>query len=297
MAKFEEVEDALLLWFKAICGKNVPVSGAILQAKASKLAGQLGIDNFQSSYGWLQRFKKRHGIVIKYMCGENASVSDTLVDNWLTLNIPTLLSGYEARNIYNADETGLFFRLLLDKTLIFKKESCHGGKHSKERITVLVGANVEGEKLPLLVIGKSKNPRCFKNVKSFPVQYTSSSKAWINSSIFESWLRKLDLKFRQEKRSILLFLDNCPAHPIIDGLTNIKVAFLPPNSTSKLQPMDQGIIRSLKAHYRKKLLSKLISALDKNEIFKVNLLDALHMINAAWNEVTVTTVKNCFLKA
>ena len=296
-ATYEDVEDAVLLWFKNIRGRNVPVSGSILQTKAEELAKELGHHDFRCSNGWLQRFKSRHGIAQKRICGESSSVSEVTVDQWLS-SLPTLIEGYEPHNIFNADETGLFFKLLPDKTLGFKKEPCHGGKHSKERITVLVGANVDGsEKLPLFVIGKSKKPRCFKNVRSLPVQYDASRKAWMTSSIFETWIRNLDRQFSRQKRSVLMILDNCPAHPIIEGLTNTKLAFLPPNTTSKLQPMDQGIIQALKAWYRKKLLAKLILSLDSGEEFSVNMLDALHFISAAWNEVTPTTLRNCFRKA
>ena len=188
----------------------------------------------------------------KCVCGESASVCEETVDTWRTVTLPSLLEGYEACNVFNADETGLFFKLLPDKTLTFKNEPCLSGKQSKDRITVLVGSNSDGsEKLPLLVIGKSKSPRCFKYVRSLPVEYTSSKKAWMNSQIFESWLRKLNRHFQQQKHSVPLIIDNCPVHPVVDNLSNIKVVFLPPNTTSHLQPMDQGAIRSLKAYYRK----------------------------------------------
>ena len=83
--------------------------------------------------------------------------------------LQTILKEYESDIIYNADETGLFYRLLPDKTLEFKSKICHGGKQSKERLTVMVCANMTGtHKLPLLVIGKSVKPCCFKNVKSLP---------------------------------------------------------------------------------------------------------------------------------
>ena len=59
--------------------------------------------------------------------------------------------------IYNANETGIFYRLLPDKTLEFKNVSCHSGKLSKDRLTTMVCANMSGsDKLPILVIGKSK---------------------------------------------------------------------------------------------------------------------------------------------
>lgn len=62
-------------------------------------------------------------------------------------------------DVFNVNEVGLFYKCASDKTMAFKKETCVGGKHNKERIMVLVSANMDGsEKLPLLVIGKSKNP-------------------------------------------------------------------------------------------------------------------------------------------
>ena len=116
--------------------------------------------------------------------------------------------------MYNADEFGLFFKLLPDKSFVHKKESCHGGKQSKERLTVLACANATGtDKLRLLVIGKSRNPKCFKNVKSFPVDYVSQSRAWMTADLFIKWLQDLDQYFARKQRHVLLFVDNCPAYP------------------------------------------------------------------------------------
>ena len=57
--------------------------------------------------------------------------------------------------MFNADECGLFFKLMADKSYVFKGEKCQGGKLSKEMVTVLVAANADGsEKLPLLMLGK-----------------------------------------------------------------------------------------------------------------------------------------------
>lgn len=296
-AKYEDIESGLLLWFKGVREKNVPVTGPVLQSKAEEIAKELGFENFSCSSGWVHRFKERHAIVHKRMAGEAASVSEETVESWTTITLPTLLEGFAPKDVFNADETGLFFKLLPDKTLSFKGEACHGGKLSKDRITVLVGGNADGsEKLPLLVIGKSKNPRCFKSVRSLPVEYTSSKKAWMNSDLFSNWLSKLNRHFARQDRKILLVIDNCPAHPVIDNLSHIKVVFLPPNATSRLQPMDQGVIRSMKAFYRKKLLFKMITAIDEGKEFSVSLLDALHFVNSAWNAVTSETVKNCFQK-
>ena len=91
--------------------------------------------------------------------------------------------------------------------------------------------------------------------------------------------------------------DDYPAHPNVSNLKNIRVSFLPPNATSQLQPMDQGVIHSLKAHYRRKLLTKMIAARDEGQAFNITLLDALHYIQAACGAVAKSTLVNCFKKS
>jgi len=73
-------------------------------------------------------------------------------------NLQDLLKDYEPHNVFNADETALFYKCLPDRTMTFKNEKCHGGKHSKERVTILLATNMSGtEKLKPLIIGKLKN--------------------------------------------------------------------------------------------------------------------------------------------
>jgi hypothetical protein len=55
-----------------------------------------------------------------------------------------LMGGYEPHDVHNADETGLFFNVLPDRTLAYKGESCHGRKHSEDRFTVLLCVNSDG---------------------------------------------------------------------------------------------------------------------------------------------------------
>ena len=137
---------------------------------------------------------------------------------------------------------------------------------SKEKSGRMATASAVGEKLPMFVIWKSKIPRCFKNVKHLPCEYKSQKNSWMNSEIFEEWVRKLDRKFRADDRNIVLIIDNCPAHPSISNLTNVQLVFLPPNTTSILQPMDQGVIRSLKADYRGRVVRSLCRTLEKKSL-------------------------------
>lgn len=117
----------------------------------------------------------------------------------------------------------------------FIGEKCTGGKLSKERIILILAANMSGtfKKKKLLVIGKSKRPRCFKNVRSLPFSHYSNRRAWMTSEIFIiSWVCDWDAELKKHEKKII---DICPAHPIISYLTS----FLP-NTTSILQTMDHN---------------------------------------------------------
>ena len=116
------------------------------------------------------------------------------------------------------------------------------GKLSEIRFTGMAAANAMGDKLPMFVIGKAKNPQCLKNVKFLPRRHRNQRKSWMDGKLFEEWFRELDRKLAFEGRNVAFVIDNCPAHPHIDNLKAIKLYFLPPNTTSKTQPMDQGIV-------------------------------------------------------
>ena len=143
----------------------------------------------------------RHNVTFKTVVGEINSVQSEMVASWFEVTLPTLLSNYKLEDIFNADEFDIFYQCLPNKTLHLKSEKCSGGKNSKVRIT--------GDKLPMFVIGKSKAPRCFKNVTSLPCRYRSQKKSWMDSTLFEEWVRELDVKFQKENRKIALIIDNC----------------------------------------------------------------------------------------
>ena len=79
-------------------------------------------------------------------------------------------------------------------------------------------------------------------------------------------------------RNIALLADNCSAHPNISNLSNVKLVFLPPNTTSTLQAMDQGVIRSLKAQYRRQVVLRCITMLDKIQpLPKISILQVMRL--------------------
>ena len=95
-----------------------------------------------------------------------------VIDDWFK-RLKDITEGYELKDIFNADETGLYFRTLPKKSMVKKGESCKGTKLAKDRVTVLFACSATGEKLKLLVIGDAENPQCFKSINklNLPVHY------------------------------------------------------------------------------------------------------------------------------
>jgi hypothetical protein len=102
-----------------------------------------------------------------------------------------------------------------------------------------------------------------------------------------------------QNRNILLFVDNCAAHPKYTSfLRNVKVIRYPANCTSVLQPLDLGVIKCYKQLYRKHLVQTAVCLIDagKDTKKKINVLEALHYAVAAFKQVTQQTIENCFWK-
>lgn len=131
--------------------------------------------------------------------------------------------------------------------------------------------------------------------------------------VFNQWLKTIDKKFSKEKRKILLFVDNVSTHLKAEPLKNITIKYFPANTTSKLQPLDQGIIRSFKAKFKTYFLRQITSPIgshlktDPNmeridelkanlkSIFNsIDLNDAINWTVSAWNDVTQEVIENCF---
>ena len=106
-----------------------------------------------------------------------------------------------------------------------------------------------------------------------------------------------------------MLVDNCPAHKceaIQDSLDHVDVVFLPPNTTSIIQPCNAGIINAFKLNYRRLMLRKVGGLVDNPTIEKldtkalkknINMLHCLQYAKDAWQSVTETTVQNCWRKA
>lgn len=232
------------------------------------------IIDFIASTGWLYRWQQRFNIKFKIGHGESGSADVESADRFRETEIPRLMATYSPKDVYNMDETGLLYRETPRGGLARSSDKVVGLKTSKERLTVALCTNMDGtDKRPLLIIGKSKRPNCFKGIKTLPTLYEANQNAWMTSDIFKAWLTKFDDRMTKSNRKIALVMDNATSHNTNLRLKSVEIVRIPPNTTSHIQPLDMGVIRSFKCKYRTQMANKAFDELDAyTEVSKVNVL-------------------------
>ncbi|XP_045104420.1 tigger transposable element-derived protein 1-like [Portunus trituberculatus] len=188
-------------------------------------------------------------------------------------------------------------------------------KAAKDRLTLTLGGNAEGDlKLKPLVIYQSENRRALKGFTKaqLPVIWKSNKKAWLTSSLCQDYVCEyLSPKLKEYAAAnnianrFLLLTDNAPSHPCAmeDWADNIEVLFLPPSTTSLIQPMDQTVIATFKAYYQRRTMAQLVQALDSNPELTIqqywrnyNIKKGIDNITTAWNEVDNKTMNAAWSK-
>ncbi len=154
---YQDVDEALAQWVEAYQA-NINISEEMIRQKATQFLERLHPDapKFEFSSGWSAKFKQRHQIRSHRRFGESGAADTKIIKESLP-RIRTILDQYALANIYNMDETGLFYRMQVDSSLATRQfEGC---KQNKERITITICCNADGsDKLPLWIIGKSFRP-------------------------------------------------------------------------------------------------------------------------------------------
>ena len=121
----------------------------------------------------------------------------------------------------------------------------------------------------------------------------------MTTTIFERFIldfeRKMVLAGREK---VILLVDNFSSHQIpnvASQLRIIKLLFLPPNTTSRFQPTDAGIIVSFKAHYTKLVIEHQLECIMAERKFVIDVYQAVVMVERTWRVgVTAQTIKNCW---
>lgn len=327
-AAVEEMEKLLMVWINERQMAGDSMSEGIICAKARQLYGDLICDttsdsseDFKASKGWFGNFKKRTGIHSVVRHGEAASADKVAAEKF----VPEFKKFVDKerlspQQVFNCDETGLFWKKLPNRTYITKEEKClPGHKPMKDRLTLLLCANASGDcKIKPLLVYHSENPRPFKKngvqKSKLSVMWRANKKAWTTRQFFTEWFVevfapavKTYLIEKNLPLKALLLMDNAPAHPpgveeeLGKGYKFSEVMFLPPNTTPLIQPMDQNVIASFKKLYTKALFERCFEVTSETELTlrefwknHFNILHCLRLIDKAWGQVSVRSLQSAW---
>ncbi|CAG6006743.1 unnamed protein product [Menidia menidia] len=335
----DDMERLLLIWIKdkeiagdtitetIICDKASTIFCDLKASGSGVDAGKSSTDptteKFKASRGWFEKFKKRAGIHSVVRHGDPSS-SDTKAANQFIKEFENILNeeGYVTQQVFNCDETGLFWKKMPRRTYITAEEKkMPGHKPMKDRLTLALCANASGDcKIKPLLVYHSENPRAFKahkvNKDLLQVFWRANAKAWVTRLIFVEWVNQVFgpavKKYLQENNlplKCLLCLDKAPAHPpgleddIFDEFKFIKVLYLPPNTTPILQPMGQQVISNFKKLYTKYLFKQCFDVTQSANLTLLkywrrhfNIVHCLKIIGQAWEGVTRLTLNSAWKK-
>ena len=171
------------------------------------------------------------------------------------------MSAFSPRDIFNADEFGLNYRLAPTSTVVPRRLS--GRKKKKERITFLGCGNADGsEQITPLLLGSSRKPRYFGGMTGTErgLYYRINKKAWMTRIVFYEWVNNFKKYVTIEPgRRVVLLIDSASGHGEIERcpiLSILIVLFLPRNTISQLQPLDSGLLVAVKTRYKNFLVKQ-----------------------------------------
>lgn len=297
----DAINEKMYLYFTQALIKKLPVNGPILQNKALEIARELGVEEFKASNGWLDSWKKRFNIK-KFRIAQETTKEDvdmSLADDY-KFRLSSITSSYPLENIFNCDETGLFFRALPDRNLEQSQHMVKDGELSKQRLTILLCCSSTGEKLKPLVIGRTDLSQVCKDLHTnqLPVHWRCNQKVWMETQYFIEWLQNLNKQMQMQKRRIILFMDSSTSHIASDIiLSHVTIMLIP--AFSCLQPLESGIKEEFKSNYRKRLMHHIITHMKQHDTAlqvskQVNVLHAVSWLACAWKEVSPTLISQCF---
>lgn len=196
-------------------------------------------------------------------------------------DLQAIRGAYQSMDIWNANDTDYNYGMSPNQSIA--RAAQHGRKKNK-RIALLCCTNADGtESFPLFIISTARSPRYFQNKSAaeHSFDYGHNKKGWMAMPLFSEWLVRFNRYVKvTDGRRVLLLMDKFSWHrktSSISELSSVRVKFLPPNTTSKLQPMDMRIISSLRRCYRTSQYNRAFDAPPTSDIdiYAIDQLNAM----------------------
>lgn len=267
-----------------------------------------------ASQGWVLAFVKRNGLQSEVLLGETGRVNAK--DNEASIQtVRDACELHDIKNIFNVGETGLFYKLLPKRAYLAGPENrptARGTKDMKVKdgLSAYICTNATGStKVLLAIIGKSKNPRCFRH-KQPPVKYFQQANAWPDGVTLQNWWEGVFLPYARRRtcEPVLLIVGRGGGShsDLVDGRGQVTVVNYPASCTSKRQPMEMGVIAEAKVRYRAQLFGVRVGTMHNTEQLRqqakkrkmqagtaglaeghpAHVLDAAEILCEAWQGVT-----------
>ncbi|GMF40931.1 unnamed protein product [Phytophthora fragariaefolia] len=317
-----QLDSALANWVIQMAGRGQTVQGDLTKEKAKEFARMLGIPESEQpefSNGWLHSFQLRHNFSFRKFNADHhhhqaaddatggvppprrssatAAGQNPKVLYWT--NMDALLGEtdkYDPKDIFAVEETPVLYTMPPVQNALEE-----GRMRCKKRFVVSLGANADGsEKLQPLFVSHHEHPKCFrkKTAEQHGLHYFWNNKAWMTGVIFSRWLQRLDFAMVNQKRRILLFINDMPSHVVAHlDLKNIVVFILTPAVMQMLNPITSRVVTTFKKRFRRYHLRHAIdkSEATKTTMFDVDVLQAMKWAAASWDEITTETIKRAWI--
>ncbi|KNZ55589.1 uncharacterized protein VP01_2640g1 [Puccinia sorghi] len=293
----------------------------LIKIKALEFAIGFGLDQAEftkSSTCWIDRFLDRQSF--QFYSQGTRSIKTHKVENFNQVGIEaerqrikSAIAYYAPQDVWTLDETSLYYTMPPDRSVPIDR-----WRTDQRLLTFGLCINSDGsQRRAPWIIGKNWSQKAFKikSTDSLGFDYSANPKASLTAEVFIKWMSTWQKELNKHNRKILLIIDNNPGHIVeADLYPNIRVEFISSNISSFLQPLDQGIFRLWKAHYRRLTyhtisltLRSIISFLERTiglyeakstNIYQIDQLQAMQLATSAWtNFVPADKIVSCWRHA
>lgn len=313
-ARWPQLEDKIEQWITEQRTAGRSVSTVSIRLKATAMAHDMKINDFQGGPSWCFRFMKRRHLSIRTRTTTSQQLPKDYEERMAIFRTyckdKIIEKKIQPDHITNMDEVPLTFDIPVNRTVEKTGTSTvciRTTGNEKSSFTVVLGCQANGQKLPPMVIFKRKTlPK-----ETFPVGIIVkvNPKGWMDEEKMSEWLREVYVwrpdGFFHTSPALLIYDSMC-AHltetvKIQVKKTNSELAIIPGGLTKELQPLDIGVNRAFKAKLRaawEQWMSEGEHTFTKTgRQRRASYATICQWIVDAWAKVSVSTVVRAFTKA